>query len=158
MRNSAAVNDFNRSVCAHDGKFSGGPSHVVVSTNVLAGHHDVGASVGLAQDDGEFGDGGFSKGVEKFCTVTDDATPFLVCSRKETWNILKGDQRDVEGVTEPYETGCFIAGVNVKTTSEHLGLIGHHAYGVSAKMAKANNDVLRPIGLNFHEATIIEDL
>ena len=125
---------------------------------MFAGHHIVGSTVGFAQNDRQFGHGRLGESVEKFSTVPDDSSPFLVGPGEETRHVLKGQNRDVEGVAKANKSGGFVAGVNVKTTCENFRLIGHNPHGVAAKMAETNHDVLGPIRLNFHESTVVQDL
>ena len=125
---------------------------------MLAGHDVVGAAVGLAENHGQLRDGGFGKGIEQFRPVSDDTTPFLVGSWQETRHVLKGQDGNVERVAKANKTCCLVAGVNVQTSGEYLGLIRHHADGMTAEMTKSNHDVLRPFSLNLHEAPVVQHL
>ena len=133
---ASPMDDLNRTVSTHHRQFSRRPGDVVVASNVLARHDVVSTAVGLAQDDRQFGNGGFGKGVEEFRTVADDATPFLVRSGKETGNVLKGQNRDVERVAKSDEASGFVAGIDVKAASEDLGLVRNHTDGVATEVAE----------------------
>ena len=41
---------------------------------------------------------------------------------------------------------------------EDFGLVGDHTDGMSTEVTKADDDVLRPFCLNFHEPTVVQDL
>ena len=90
--------------------------------------------------------------------MADDATPFLVCSGKETRNVLKGQDRDVERVAESDKAGGFVTGIDVEAASEDLGLVRNHTDGVATEVTEPDHDVLSPVCLNFHEATIVQHL
>ena len=90
--------------------------------------------------------------------MANDATPFLIGTRQETRNVLKGEDGDVEGVAEAHKSCGFVARINVKTTGKHLWLVGDNTDGVTTKVAKANHDVLGPISLNFHETAVVQHL
>ncbi len=154
--NASPMDDLHRTVSTHHREFGRRPSNVVVASNVLARHDVVRTAVGLAQDDRQFGNGGFGKGVEEFGTVADDATPFLIGTREETGNVLKGQDGDVERVAESNEAGGFVAGIDVEAASEDLGLVRNHTDGMATEVAKPDHDVLSPVGLNFHETTIVQ--
>src|ERR1700737_3971122 len=49
---------------AHYGNFGGGPGEIGVGADVLGGHDAIGATVGLAGDDGDFRHSGFSESEE----------------------------------------------------------------------------------------------
>ena len=90
--------------------------------------------------------------------MANDATPFLIGTRQETRNVLKGEDGDVEGVAEAHKSCGFVAGINVKTTGKHLWLVGDNTDGMTTKVAKANHDVLCPVSLNFHETAVVQHL
>ena len=56
------------------------------------------------------------------------------------------------------EASGFVAGINVQTAGENFGLAGDHAHRVSTEVAKADDDVLRPFSLNFHETAVVQHL
>ena len=68
------MNDVHRTFSSHDGEFSGGPGHIVITLQVLTGHGEVGAAVGLG-DEGQLGDGGLCVSKEEFCAMANDTTP-----------------------------------------------------------------------------------
>ena len=90
--------------------------------------------------------------------MTDDAAPFLAGAGQESWNVFEGHQGHVERVAEPNEACGFVRCIDVEATREDLRLVGDHADGSTAKVAKAAHDVLGPVCLNFHEAAVVEDL
>lgn len=61
----------------------------------------------LPGDDGDLGHGGLSKGVEKLGSVSDDAPIFLGSARQEPGHVHKGDDGDVESITEAYKASPF---------------------------------------------------
>ena len=72
-------------------------------TKLLAAHNDVRTSVALAQSDCNLGHCSLTVSVEKLCTVLDNCIVFLTCTRKESWNINKRYDRNIESIAETYE-------------------------------------------------------
>ena len=70
---AAFEDDLNGSLSAHHGNFSRRPSVVRVTSQVLGAHDVVGATVGLAGDDGDLGHGGLGKREQELGAVSDDA-------------------------------------------------------------------------------------
>src|SRR5229473_7422574 len=94
----ALIEDLHRPFGTHHSNLRGGPSHVVIPTDVLGIHHVVGAAIRLASDNRQLRDGGLAVGVEQFGTMLDDAAVLLGHARQEAGDILEGDERDVERV------------------------------------------------------------
>ena len=123
------MNDVHRTFSSHDGEFSGGPGHIVITLQVLTGHGEVGAAVGFAGDEGQLRHGGLSVSKEEFCAMANDTTPFLDDTRKESRHVFEREQWNVEGVASANEPRRFDGGVNIKTARQHFGLIANHAHG-----------------------------
>ena len=151
------MDDVHRTLGSHDGQFCRGPRHVVVARQVLAGHGEVGASVGLPGDQSHLWDRGFGIGVEEFCSVADDATPFLHHAREEAGNVFDGQQGEVERVAGANEPSGFDGRIDVQTTGEHLRLVGDDAHGATAKAGEADDDVLRVSVEELDKASVVDD-
>src|SRR4029453_587356 len=92
--------DLDRALGAHHGNLGGGPRQVDVASDVLGAHHVVGAAIGLAGNHRELGDRRLAEGVEKLGAVLDDPAMLLGYTGKEAWDVLEGDEWDVEAVAE----------------------------------------------------------
>jgi hypothetical protein len=88
----------DRTLCPHHGDFGGRPSKVEVGAEVLGSHHVVGTAVGLAGDDRDEWHRCLGIGVDQLRAATNNAVPLLVCAGQETWNVDKGQDRDIEGI------------------------------------------------------------
>ena len=153
--NLSSMDDVDGTLGPHDGQFSGWPSNVVIALQVLARHGQVCAAVGLSCDQGEFGDGGFGVGEQKFGAVADDATPFLDHAGKEAGNVFKGQKRDVERIAGSDESGCFDGGIDVQTTRQYLWLITDHTHRGAVHSCKTDDDVVGIGGEQFHEKPVV---
>ena len=58
------LDDVDGAFGAHDSDFRGGPREIGVGADVLGSHDAISSAVGLASDDGDFGNGGFGVGEE----------------------------------------------------------------------------------------------
>lgn len=85
-----AVQDFHRALRAHDGDLGGRPGIVDVAAQMFGGHDAIGAAIGFAGNDGDFGHGRFAVGVEQFRAVFDHAAIFLIRAGQEAGDV---DQR-----------------------------------------------------------------
>src|SRR5436305_1695809 len=68
-----AEDDLDSSLGPHYGDFSAGPGEDAVRAEILRPHGDVGAAVGLAENDLDFGNGGRRVSEQQLGAVTDDA-------------------------------------------------------------------------------------
>src|SRR2546423_829232 len=84
-------------------------------------------------------------------TRADDRAVLLLRAGQESGDVFKGDQRDIEGVTEADEAGALHAGVDVEYASQKRRLIGDDAYGASVQPCEADHDVLRVMLVHFEE-------
>src|SRR6185436_9619947 len=106
----------------HHGDLGGGPRQIDVTSDVLGAHHVVGATIGLTGNHRELGDGRLAKSVEELGAVLDDPAVLLGNTGKEAWDVLEGDERDVEAVAETDEPGAFERSTDVEHPREHRGL------------------------------------
>src|SRR5919107_5799756 len=97
-----------------DCNLGAGPRVVNVSTQVLASHGNVCATISLAYDARYFGHGSFTVCKQQFAAVSDDAIVLLISSGKVSRSVNKRHDRDVECVTEPDESGSLIRRIDVK--------------------------------------------
>src|SRR5882762_5816294 len=149
------VDDVDRTFGAHHGDFRGGPGEIGVGADVLGGHDAIGAAVGFAGDDGDFGDGGFGVGEEQLGAMLDDAAEFLLRTGKEAGHVFEGDERDVEGVAEAHEARAFDGSVDVEDTSEKGRLIGDDADGAAIETSKTNYDIFGEMFVDFEEVRVV---
>ena len=63
--------------------------------------------------------------------MSNDSTPFLIGPWKETRNILKGQDRDVERITESNKSCRFVTRIDIETSCENLRLVGNNADGMA---------------------------
>mmetsp|Transcript_29814 Transcript_29814/g.58374 ORF Transcript_29814/g.58374 Transcript_29814/m.58374 type:complete len:280 (-) Transcript_29814:818-1657(-) len=150
-----AKDDFYRPLCSHNSDLGSVPGVVHVPAQVLGGHNIVGASVGFAGDDCQFGDSAFGVGVQQFGSVPDDPAVLLGRSGQEARHIDKGDDRDVETVAEPHKPGCFDRCVNVQAASQLFGLVGYNSDGPAFHACKTNQDIFSEVGHDFEEVRIV---
>ncbi len=132
-------NNLRGALGSHHGNFGAGPGKIDVAADMLGVHHIIGAAVSLACNHGHFGHGGFGKGIEQFGPVLDDAAPFLVGAGQESGNVFENHQRNVEGVAEADKTRPFQRTVDIQHPGKMLGLIGHHADGITIEAGKTND-------------------
>ena len=132
-----AVDNRRGSVRSHHRQFTAGPAHDHICPQSPAAHADVGAAVGLADDYGQLGHGGFGIGKEHFGAVADDAAPFLVRPGQISGYIHQGDQRDIEGIAEADKAGSFIAGIDIQTAGFGPGLVGDDADAVAVQAGRS---------------------
>src|ERR1700687_5416618 len=133
------IDDVDRAFGAHDRDFRCGPGEIGVGADVLGGHDAIGAAVGFAGNDGDFGDGGFGVGEEQLGAVLDDAAEFLLRAGKETGDVFEGDERNVEGVAEAHEARAFYGGVDVQNAGKKRGLIGDDADGAAIEARETHD-------------------
>ncbi len=116
--------DLHRPLRPHHGDLGGGPGEVEVAPDVLGAHDVVGPAIRLPGDDSELRHCGLAVGVQQLGPVLDDAAVLLGDAGQEAGDVFKGDERDVEGVTEPDEPGSLDRGVDVEDAGQHRGLVG----------------------------------
>src|SRR5260221_3089358 len=96
----AAEDDAHGTIWPHDRNLGGGPCQVKIAAYMLAAHYIISATVGFPCDNGELGYRCFAIGVQEFGARTNDAPVFLLHTGHETRDIFKGDDRNVEAITE----------------------------------------------------------
>ena len=89
--------------------------------------------------------------------MPDDASQLLGGAGEVSGNVFKGDDGDVEGVTEADEFARLVRGVDVETPRHVVRLVGDDAEGDASHPGKSGDDVLRPEGLDFQEAALVHD-
>src|SRR6266478_5194316 len=151
------VDDVDGAFGAHDRDFRGGPREIGVGADVLGSHDAIGATVGFAGDDSDFGDGGFGEGEEQLGAVLDDAAEFLLRAGEEAGDVLEGDERDVESVAEAHEARAFYGGVDVEHAGKKGGLIGDDADRAAIQSRKTHDDIFGEMFVNFEEVRIVHD-
>ena len=151
------MDDVHCTFCPHNGKFSGRPCHIVIALQVLARHSKIGASVCFTCHEREFRNGCFRISKQQFCTVSNDASPFLNNAGKESRNVLEGDEWDVECIAKSDESCCFNRSINVQTSSKHIRLITDDADASSIETSETDDDVFSIVRKQFKEFSIIND-
>ena len=89
--------------------------------------------------------------------MKDYGVVFLACARKESRNVDKRNQRNVEGVAEAYEAGCLARCVAVEHSGEEFRLVGNDTYRLSVEAGETDDDVLRIVALHFEELAVVDD-
>lgn len=90
--------------------------------------------------------------------MLDDASVFLSCTRHEPRNINKGDQRNLECITESNESCCFHGGVNVEASSKDLRLVTYNSDNFTFHFCEADDDVLGVVRHDFKEFVSVSDV
>ena len=152
-----AEDDVGGSFRSHDGDLGLGPRENNVGSEGLAAHAEVRSSVGLADDYGDEGNGGFAVGVEHLGAVADDASEFLLGAGEVPGDVDEGDDGDVEGVAVADETAGLVGGVDVEAAGKVVGLVGYDAYNAAAHPAVAGEDVPGPEFLDFKEVSVVKN-
>ncbi len=89
--------------------------------------------------------------------MLDDAAVLLGHSRQETGHVYKGDERDVEAVTEADEPGRLDGSADVQHSRKHGWLVGDHAHRLPAQPGKADDDVAGVVRLHLEKRTVVHD-
>ena len=76
---------------------------------------------------------------------------------EEAGDVDESDDGDVEAVAEADEAGGFAGGVDVEDAGEGVGVVGDDADAVAAEVGEADDDVARPLGLDFEELAVVDD-
>jgi hypothetical protein len=87
--------------------------------------------------------------------VLDDPAPLLRGPGEEAGDVLEGEQRDIEGVTEADEAGALEAGVHVEAAGQDLGLVGHDPHGLPVVAGEPHHDVLGVALLDLEEDPVV---
>src|SRR5712692_11410390 len=82
---------------------------------------------------------------------------FLIYSRQEARNIHQSQDRDVEGITEPYKARCLDGGIDVKGPGVNLRLVRNDPNRVSVESGESDNDILSPESLYLEQFASIDD-
>ncbi len=81
----------------------------------------------------------------------------LAHAGKKPRNVLERDERNVEGVAEADEPRALDRRVDVETSGENGGLIGHNPGGPPAHTCEADDQVRREMLMNFQKRPIVYD-
>ena len=114
-------------------------------------HHHVGATVGLAGDDGDARHGRLGEGVEELGAAADDPLVLLGDTGQEAGHVVEDEQRHVEGVTGADEAGGLLAGGDVDRARQVARLVGDDPDRVPIEPAETADDVRRVAGLDLEE-------
>ena len=82
----------------------------------------------------------------------------LIAAGQEAGHVNEGDKRDVEGVAEADEARRLGGGVDVEASRQVARLVRHHPHRATVEPRKADDYVERPVGVDFEEIPIVEDL
>src|SRR3990172_513095 len=151
VRDLVLEDDVHRALGAHDRDLGRRPGEVHIATDVLAAHDVVGATVGLAGDDGDLRDRRLAIGIQQLRSVLDDPAVLLPHPGQEARYVDEGDQRDVEAVAGPDEPRCLVRGVDARRAREHRRLRGNDADAPAREAAVADDDVGSPTRLDLEE-------
>ena len=153
-----AVQDFDGTFGPHHRDLGGGPCVVEIALQMFRRHHNIGAAIGFAGDDGDFRHGRLTIGIKQFRAVFDDACIFLTDTRQEARHVDQCQDRDLEGVAKAHKPRGFARAVDIETACKHHRLVGHDADRLAFKADKAGEDVLGEILLDLVEIALVGDL
>src|SRR6185503_9893406 len=88
-------------------------------------------------------------------TMPNDPSPLLLDSRQKPGNIHKGEKWNIECVTEPHKSSCFIGSVDVQNTRHHNRLICNYSYRPTLKPAETDHNVRSKTGLNLEKVVVV---
>src|SRR5262245_53056518 len=151
------MNDVDCALRPHHGYLGGRVCEVNVSADVLARHDAIGAAIGFSRDDGQLRHGGFGKRKQQLSAVLDDASELLIAAGKKTGHVFKGDERDVERIAKPHESGALDGACDVEAACQMCGLIRHDADGTAIQPGESDYQVLRVVLLHFEEVVFIDN-
>lgn len=153
----AAEDDLHCALGSHHSDLSARPGIVVITTQVLRGHHIVGASVCFSCDKSDLGHGSFSICVEDLSAVLDDTTVLLSSAGHKARNVNQSDEWDLESIAEANEASGFDRSIDVEHAGQDLWLVGHHADRLTLNLNKASENVSREVGHDLVELVPICD-
>ncbi len=90
--------------------------------------------------------------------MADDAAVFLCDAGEEARRIDEGHERDVEAIAHAYEAGHLVGGIDVNDACHDGGFLTHNAHTVTADARQTHDRVAGPIGLDFKERALVDDL
>src|SRR5699024_11785602 len=117
------------------------PGEVEIGPELLGTHHDVGATEGLASDDGNFWNRCFSVGIDEFCTAANNAGVFLIYAGQEPWHIDERDDGEIESIAESHKTSGLFRCCDIQGASQLRWLVGDDAYGATFDSAQTDDDI-----------------
>ena len=103
----APEDDLDGTLGSHYCNLSVRPGVVKVTLQVLGRHDIIGTTVCFARDKSDLGDSRLGIRIQELGTVFDNAVELLVGARQEAWDVRKGHNRDLEGITEPDKACAF---------------------------------------------------
>src|SRR5579863_9675644 len=124
---------------------------------MLAIHHIICTTIGLASDHSDLWHRRLAVGVEELGTMTDNAIMLLTYTGQESGHIHKGNNGDIEAVAEAHKTCSLIRRVDIKRPCQCSRLLCYDADGAAIETSKANDDVGGIILLHLEEVAIIDD-
>ncbi|TNV85494.1 hypothetical protein FGO68_gene16356 [Halteria grandinella] len=144
------------SLGAHHGYLGGGPGVVVVTVEVLGGHHIISTTIGLTGDEVDFRHSSLGIREQQLCAVLNNAAELLHGSGQEPGHVGERNEGDLECVAEPHEA-CGLDGcVNIEAPRQHLGLVGDNANDASLHFTEADDYVLGVVGHDLVEVVAVE--
>ncbi len=149
------MEDLDRPLGAHDRHLGAGPGQAHVVAHGLGVHDDVGAAVGLAQDEAHAGHRRLGVGEDQLGAVADHAPPLEVLAGHETGRVHQGDDGQVEGIAEGDETGPLLGGRDVQGARHGQGLVGHHADGLAVDAGQGGDQLGGPTGPQLQQLPVV---
>ena len=120
-------------------------------------HHIVSATIGLTSNHSHFWYSALSVSVQKFCTMTNNATILLRCPRQESGHVHQSNNGNRKRITKSNEAGCFGGGLNIQTSGEDHRLIGNNTNRTAPHPSKAGQNIACIIGFKLKKITVIND-
>src|SRR5664280_369871 len=144
-----AEDDLDRPLGTHDRDLGRGPGDDQIGLVRTAAHHVVAGAVGLAEHDGDLGDGRVRRGIEHLGSVADDPGLLDLGADHEAGHVHQVDEGDSVGVAEVDEPRRLIGGIVVEDAAQLLGLVGHDPGRPAAEAGQAGDDRLGELGLEI---------
>ena len=88
----------------------------------------------------------------------DNTIELLGSTWQEAWHICEGYQRNLEGITEPYESGSLDWSVDIQAAGKHLRLICNYTDDTTFYLSKPSDDVFGIAGHNLVEFVPVCDI
>ena len=141
----------------HKGDFGAGPGGDEGVVHAVAAEAVVGEAEGLAEDDGDAGDGGEGEGFEEHDGLVEQAVPFRLAADDEARHVGEEDEGDVEAVAEADELGRLVAAVGRERAGAEHGVAGDDADGASADAGEGGDQLAPEAGLELEHAAAVDE-
>ena len=147
----------DRRLRPHHGDRCGGQRDAAVGLERRPSHRVEPGAVCLAHDHRDLRDRCFADGADHLRAVPDDPLALDLGPDHESRHVREEQQRDVERVAVPDETGCLVGGVREQHAALVLRLVRDDPDGAAVQARVADEQLLRPAGMDLHERVLVDD-